>query len=176
MESANRPTIQWHTVQIRADMIKYTTETQSTMAHFKVLLQKVSGGTKGTMKNISQYSLPPHQKLILGPFEYNSTCHLTDWLKDSLAKYDLQKSTSKYQNMAVPCNRSSADDRWTTLDFCSCFNVWLRKKCLTVLIIGDLLSGAVLIMAWQILTRDCTISSEMFAFAWNRQWYNVLKI
>jgi len=41
MESANRPTIQWHTVQIRADMIKYTTETQSTTAHFKVLLQKV---------------------------------------------------------------------------------------------------------------------------------------
>jgi len=63
------------------------------------------------MKNISQYSQPPQQKLILGPFEYNSTCHLTDWLKDSSAKYDLQKSTPKYQNMAVPCNRSSADDR-----------------------------------------------------------------
>jgi len=29
-------------------MIKYTTETQSTMAHFKA-----SGGTKGTMKNLS---------------------------------------------------------------------------------------------------------------------------
>lgn len=65
-------------VQIRADMIKYTTETQSTMAHFKVLLQKVPGGTKGTTKNISQYSQPSHQKLILGPFEYNSTCHLID--------------------------------------------------------------------------------------------------
>lgn len=80
-----------------------------------------------------------------------------------------------YQNMAVPCSRSSADDRWTILDFCSCFNVYLRKKCLTVLIIGDLLSGAVLIMPWQILTRDCTTSSEMFAFAWNRKWHNVIK-
>ena len=123
-ESDNRPNIQWHIVQIRADMIKYTTETQSTMAHFKVLLQKVSGRTKGTMKNISQYSQPPHQKLILGPFQYNSQFHMSsDWLEDILAIYDLQKSTSKYQNMKIPCNRSSADDRWTTLDFRSCFNV-----------------------------------------------------
>jgi len=78
MESANRPTIQWRTVQIRGDMIKYTTQTQSTVAHFKIQLQKVSGGTKGTMNNISWYSQPPHQKLILGSFEYNSVCHLTD--------------------------------------------------------------------------------------------------
>jgi hypothetical protein len=52
-ESANRPTIQWYTVQIRADMIKHTTETQSSMAHFKVLLHNVPGGNKGTMKNLS---------------------------------------------------------------------------------------------------------------------------
>lgn len=55
---------------LRDIIIKYTTETQSTMAHFKVLLQNVPGGTKGTMKNLSQYSQPPHQELILEPFEY----------------------------------------------------------------------------------------------------------
>jgi hypothetical protein len=56
-ESANSPTIKRHTVQIGADMIQYTTETQSTMTHFKVLLQNVSGGIKGTMKNVSTASL-----------------------------------------------------------------------------------------------------------------------
>jgi len=76
IESANRPNIQWHTVQIRADMIQYTIETQSTMAHFKV-----SGGTNGTMKNLSQYSQP-------GAFWVQ--VHMSyDWLKDSLAMYNL---------------------------------------------------------------------------------------
>lgn len=71
--------------------------------------------------------------------------------------------------MTVPCNGSCVDDNWTTWDFWSCFSMCLCKKCLIMAITGDLVSLAVLTMPWQILTRDCTTSSKLLAFAWNKR-------
>jgi hypothetical protein len=44
--SAGHPTIQCDAVQITVHIIQYTTE-KPTMAHSRVLLQNVPGGTKG---------------------------------------------------------------------------------------------------------------------------------